>query len=160
MGIEDTMNTLFFTAACLGLILVLIPGSSAQTKGISCFQCSSYTKDEGCNDNSKCTRGETMCYVGIQNTTAGIKYQSGCAYQDPTGCTCEGCDSFQTEEKQCCGVDGCNGKFVPINPTPSPTDNSDYDNSVEEGAATGDDPNSAVMFSISAVYVAIIALVL
>ena len=54
-----------------------------------------------------------MCYIGIQNSTAGIKYQSGCAYEDPTGCTCEGCDSFQTEDKQCCGVDGCNGKFTP-----------------------------------------------
>lgn len=110
-----------------------------------------------------------MCYIGIQNSTAGIKYQSGCAYEDPTGCTCEGCDSFQTEDKQCCGVDGCNGKFTPINPTPSPTKeseeskeskDSDYDNSVEEGAAKSADPNSAVVFSISAVYVAIISLLL
>ena len=59
-----------------------------------------------------------------------------------------------------------------INPTPSPTKeseeskesteskDSDYDNSVEEGAAKGADPNSAVVFSISAVYVAIISLLL
>ena len=62
-----------------------------------------------------------------------------------------------------------NPTILRINPTTSPTKeseeskvskDSDYDNSVEEGAAKSADPNSAVVFSISAVYVAIISLLL
>lgn len=86
------------------------------TSAISCYSCSQFntTAGENCTTVKDCTRAsEKACFIAVKTTSKGSYYQSGCALEDPAGCTCEhvGCQSTK-DALQCCSSSDCNQKWT------------------------------------------------
>lgn len=104
MGVKLIFSTLAMVA--------LFAGGSA----ISCYSCSQFntTAGEECTTIKDCTRKqEKACFIAVKTTSKGSYYQSGCALQDPAGCTCEHVGCQQTKDAlQCCDSSDCNRKWT------------------------------------------------